>query len=1507
MRKLLEKLRPVWDRLRRMPKWMWGLVGVFALFLGTVIFAAYDGRRVHTPLALSEVKRPDDVKELAAFLARLEHIQQWQPTAASPERLTLVARFANRPENRGCSAFSELLRTTPGREPTLNDSLELLSRPATNGLLGKLRQDDPAAFAAALRRAVEPTVEADRESAYALFLDTEKSQKLIRRLEIATPAGEPGQLGRMWRATFDKSKTNRADWVDGLLTSGKAVTRLLDWYSLLERTTELPVSVDEHGAGLWFVRHREAGIEYDGFDSAFNGELQLRVTDAGGVRPIHTGVEMNGVRLERPAAGPVAANAPVRPREWPSPTIAPDQLARALTRLGLPDGYSYSNVRCNTEQGKYAVTFTATSRELDDCRFDGKWVIDGRTADEVRQSVRGLPETARTQFEQGLAKAVRFGEWPAQFTQEKADCWKAKVPVGVDDVSFSVRVNEQCRLRWHGVSAAADATAVAKLVAGSDTRLAPLAPLVAIERADMTETVMTGTLRVKSPRADKQPLTGVRWTVHPNGSARVELPPEAKAFLDASHKELPAPTTARPITPAEAREAVLAAVKSDYPLLVGSVSVTDVSVVEGVPWPRVSMTVGDWPALDLGSYPVAARPDGRTALTKALAQPNVSAEATRRWSEQHPRLGRVKVTFKGFDPGLGKVSLTVSTALALTDKSLSWPEEWKVSVGVWATDATDEWVNRFLEPQLATLEGWVNTALEQAAATTCRMRLRVKRDAFGFGRWLKLAPLAIQLDGTLDLVHVPLSAKVEGVQIDSDGLHWPSEMVGVVRVTIPAGPVALSDPQIRAILPSNAPARLLKGDFAALGDITYTIGCKITPPSIGGKDVTGDQLRLDNPWLHFAYVQAEVGGRLNNPKLSARGELCVLRQQVAKASFETSLTHLDVNAEVTTLGSNGWLPQFNGKLTMTKEVPVRVGAEMSVYGIHGKGHLQYTTDDPPRIEGEMRGDVLGFGLLLLQAKSDVKFENPELIGYAPVPFMPEWEFKATVNRRGITLEMVKKTPQGELRVQFEFPDAAAIDVEKIKARLQEIEQAATPASAEELAWLTQAEQPPPADKHTSDKQSSSDPAAGAPKPVAPPPPLKEPEPEPEPEGDPAATPPDPSKPSNPFNPMGRADSPKKPVLVPIPESGLDIELKDDWFRIFTKADGKTIVKLKNADAEITDHRGTYLFVGWYVGSKRVDLLATDVNGKWVKHIRCSDSTTVETVTDWTDRVSGMNLFGTDGPTTGDRVEWFARLYTVYDYTVKVWGEFDPTPPKATDGGYSYRFKTPELKTPTDEMFAWVRDGRLYRMRFQSTYVPEAEQTSALRKMVARTSGEGSQVLIAADPSADKLAVLQFQKDKTVLRPDLLGQPDLSIEMKLTTEPNFPRLGQVGRRLVLPSWKAGKPLPAGTCHVAGGGGCLVADGQFWLVPRAECTDAGSEQPVVRLDRETFNKWDSETKRHLPKGWQDSAARAQVPSDQVAAQVVAGWAKQRRAEEWGAVPMGLFLRLAEQPADPRPPSK
>jgi hypothetical protein len=467
----------------------------------------------------------------------------------------------------------------------------------------------------------------------------------------------------------------------------------------------------------------------------------------------------------------------------------------------------------------------------------------------------------------------------------------------------------------------------------------------------------------------------------------------------------------------------------------------------------------------------------------------------------------------------------------------------------------------------------------------------------------------------------------------------------------------------------------------------------------------------------------------------------------------------------------------------------------------------------------------------------------------------------------------------QLRIEFDYPDASAVDEDKERARLVELEQAARPATADELAWL----------KHPDQKQDLQPPPAPVPSRRAEPPAvlrILEAEPEPATPGAPAVK--------------------KRPEPLSVPESILGREVLGDSFRIFTKDDNKTLVQVKSADADVLNHALTHLLVAWYKDSPRVDLLTVDYERKRVEHVRCADSARVESVTNWTDRVAGLNLFPAGELTDADRVQFLTRREVLFDYTGLVWSESEPTQPVAQDGGYSIRFKSVDPKNPTDEHFVWESGGTVCRMQFATTYIPERDQTADLRRLVTRTREPGLVALIAADLANERLAGVQFVDNKRItLIPDLLKQPKNAIELRVTAEPGLPRLGQVGRRLVLPSWVTGQPLPTGTCHIAGEGACLVTDKQLWLVPVNECSDAGSRTPVTRLDRAAFDKWDSDTRRHLPKSWQDDAARALVPSEQVAAQAVASWAKQRRTGEWGANPMGLLVRLANQAGGAKAP--
>jgi hypothetical protein len=1462
-------------RLRRMSIRSRACLAVIALFALVMAFAAYDGRRRSGRLNLEQVSRPDDVRELESFLRRLQQIKAWKPAGAAQDKLVLVAEFANLPSNRQCKAFSDLLRITPGNNLILNDSLELLSRAATNELLPKLRQDNSQAFALSLEETLTPTLEAERDESIVALLNEEKSQKLLRRLDIVGPPSEPGRLGRLWRNAFGKSWTNRTDWVQEFVEKGRHIKRLADWYTLLERTQDLPLAPGANGAGLWFA---VSSIKYAGLNSTLNGKvqfrvpyqeglLQLRVPAQAGVSAmqlINTGLELNGLEIDEPPPEVAIGNAPLRIRGLPSPAIVPEQLARALYQLGLPEGFSLSNTSANKDVDGtgFLIRFTATSQVLKNCNFNSEWHITGQTLDEVKQSLVELPKKAREAFEESLRQTTKFGDWPVRFEKHKDHFWHARIKLANEELSFSVHADEHCRLQWYGLPAARDKTALLNQLLQHDTRLANFAPMASLDKVQITESNVSGQLRLGS-------LSGIEWRIWPNGQ-QVDLSPAAITYLGGVQRELPQPTGNETFTVDQARKSLEAAVAKEYVKLAPSVRVEDVRLMNDVAWARLSMTVADWPGLDLGSYPIAKSADCLTALSKAMSQENVRAEVQRSWSQQHPRFGRVSVKLKQFNPREPTLDLAVSSVLPLTGTQLPWEESLKVDqTGTWLSDTTEEIINRQLEPRLTDLEQAVNATLQNFAAANFVMKLKVKRDAFGRGRWLKLNPLGIVLDGKVSIGIIPIDMEVVGIKIDCMGLHWPMEVATTLRCTVTAGPVALSDPSLRLNLPQNAADRLLQGDYNALGDITYLIGCKITPPSFGGVDFSAGLARVDNPWLHVIYLQAELGGRLKDPKLVARGKLVAIEENdLATASFEASLTCLDVHAQLRTLNTYDWLPSLNGELTMTRQVPIRAEAEMFLARVPLRGWLVYTTQDPPRIEGEMIGPIPGLGTVKFEARSDAEFKNPVLIGHIPFPLLTGWMVKVTVTLDDIKFEFVKVTPTGQLVVRMEFPDASAIDVGRLATRLAELEQRAKPTSPEEHTWLERATpQPPPATpaqpQNTGQVQSR--------------PTLQVVDLDPVPQA-----------------PIDR----RRPEPIPI-ASDLDIKAFGDSFRIYTVKDGKDVVRLKNNDAAVPDPLHTRFLVAYYKDSTQIDLFALDPNLKWVHHIRCADCTTVKSVNDWTSQLAGLGFFR-EG--LSDH-ELLIRWEVVWDYALKSWSESEPTNPVAQDGGYSFRFKSQDPNHLQNELFTWAKGDRICSMEFLTNYISESEQNSNLRRLVSRTQEPGFHALIAADPAKDRLAVLKFQKGKVLLIPDFVKDPGRTIEMRQTIEPGCPRLGQVSRRLVLPTWgTTGQPVPTGTCYIGAEGACLVTEEneQLWLMRSSECTNKGTSAPVTQLNRKTFDEWDSDTKRHLPKNWQDKAARSLVPGEQIAKQAVASWAKQRLVTDpsssWGAQPIGLLFGLA-----------
>jgi hypothetical protein len=1472
-----------------------GISGVLAISW----LAAYDGRRIRGQIKLEKIEHPDDVRELSSFMERLEEIKNWQPHASDKTRLELVGLFSNLHSNQQFGSFSDLIRVMPKNEPTLNDSLELLSRPATNNLLSKLRINDNAAFIRLMKTALEPVIEADRDAAFSGILNQDRTKKMMRRLELINPPTEPGMFGQIWRNVFGQKRSNQTDWVNELLASGKHVHRLADWYSNLGKTSELPLEINKKGEGLWFSRHTKGGIDFNGFSSTLNGQLQLRFAGSNAsnesMNVINTGLEINGLKV---APSNQQTDTTVQIHYAPTPTIDTEQLYRALIQLGLPSGFYLHNIKCSSDKLSFKVNIMATSRELNNCSFNWNWIVGSKNIDDIKLGKQELAQISRAAFDNSLTYTTQYGDWNVRFDQANNDFRQAKLLLGNDEVSFSTFIDDQCRLHWHGMSTARDATTLLNCILRHDDRLAKYSPLIFLDEVQFKNANLSGKLIIKSLARDQPDHTGITWTITPNGIARISVSEATLAYLEACKQQLPFPAVAQPFTTEQAKISIESTIKNNYNNIAFSVKVDDVRQMNGIPWVRLSMTIADWPSINLGSYPVATQTDTQSALTKAFSRDNVQSQVQQIWSKDHPRLGKVKVEFKSFDLKKALLILNVSPQFGLLKQhQLNWTEQWTATSEGWESDMSEELINRHLEAGLTKLELLVNNAIKEAANTSFDINLKVNRNAFGLDRWLKLSPLCVSLDGQIKLPSIHLGVEAVGVKLDCDGLHWPLELATICQLTIPAGQVAISDPSLRIVLPQNAANQLRLGEYRALGDITYLLGGKFTPPSYGGKNITGakefnsselsgsegeaslgkynvgtksltsTQLRLDNPWLHLIYLQAELGGRLNNPKVEARGKLVLVEQNdLATAQFESSLTKLDVRAQLRTLEvRNSWLPQFDGALVITRQAPLQANARMSLAGVPLSGKLRYTLEEPPHIDGEMSGNVPMIGWINLNAKSDAKFYNPELTGYIPT-WSNGWSLKVTLNRSRATYRFVKITNSGELIVQIEYPDAASFSEDKIKARLAEVEQQAKPANENEISILTISKDK----KNTTVKF----------------PPIKIPR-------SIFVMP----KPSNPMQVNGGKPQEQRPVPIPIANGTLESETLGDSFRLYTKIDNKTVVKLNKVSSKINSPDRTVMYAFRYNTTPRVDLITFDYDAKRVQHICCSSTTTIKSINDCTKTLSHLNLFPPEELKDDELMQLSIRFEACVLYIHLNFIEAEPTIPASNDGGYSIQYKSENSNSVKNEIFLWLNGNNINGIEFTPEYLPKDVTMSSLRRLTKTTQESGIMFLIAADLDKKLIAVINNCDNEITFNPDLLKQASGTIKLKFNSEEGRDGAIEVSRRLILSSWQYGTPLPNGTCYIAGEGGCLVTEKEFLLIPISECNEASNRNPIMRLSRASFDKWDSATKRHLPVNWQDEAFRTKLTNEDIASQAVASWDRLRRTDVWGAKPIGLLMGLAE----------
>lgn len=1448
----------------------------------------------------SGLTQPSSIRTLCRLAEEIDGVEEWVPASAHEDAVESLAGFLEVALTEQATAVEthELLRQPDSSGGSrLNPTVLLIASQIDSDGWVRLRAEPIAKRKSSLKRYAEQAVVQRRKQAKQALLSRPEAQELLQSAGASAWPSEIGWLRRTSCWMFRKAPRDRELWLDEFLAAIRPLQQRERWYARLEGITELPFATKDH-SGLWL--RRTAGTEtirFNGHDSRLDFTLWLRfagsaapgvavnpLNDASaGYTDLDTGLRFFGVNLDLDEKQEVHLRHPL-----PRPLIHHDLFAGFLRALGVGNMFALRELTVQPEgEEAFTINLTLHHRELPGFSFQTSLQLQ-QSGPILENAVRSLHQQAVERLCDHVRQMPSFDGLQWKIT-DRGDEGPMQVRIHLPEssnsshldlprssVSLCLSVTDRGNLTWSGMPTLEESAGLVKTLATSHPTLSKCKPLLTLDSVTVngSPAILSGRLRVQGKAAGlKEDRAGVRWWIAANGSSGVQMTEDVEEYLRECATILgrtaPPPGTPAPNT-TRLKRAIETLLQRKYPEIKDQVKVVTLTEAGGRAWLRLGVTIGDWPTIELDPVPLQGEAEIEHRLEVMLGARSVQDAAARVWGGQwaHPKYGKVRATLTEWSPEEAKARVACRLLLPFLDDVLTWDEAAQFRSDRWIRDRELE-LGELLEGKIATIEEQLRKAFREYG--NLDIELGVDRNGFGPNRWLQLAPPALKLRGRIVLPYLnSCAAGADGIRIDQEGVHWPEKVYGCYLGTFPLGSIAISDPKITLKIPEEV-WRNIGGDrdWRAAFQTTVLLGAKITPPvpptPPGVKEQTNGQVRLDNPWLPFFYVEADLGGRIANPRFEAKAEVKLLRNYTAAtANLEADLSPSDSQRLVARLETGTRiipeLPRLDGELRLSRREGCQIEAGFSCLGVDAAGRFRYRWESELAFVdvvgyADVGIPVPGFGLIPLRrvrlhGQTDLGLRKYDLVGRASmnVPWPAESaEVEIRVHwRDGVSFRFYWE--DGGQTAEF------TVEVPSLNALSENALQQAYELSQRKPKKSTEAE-----------RRSMS---------YTPPKPLE----------------------SKSYNGESEADAmtrggtnvgPAAPEDEPRPAGGGSLEVSPDGEFLRFHVNDRVLLRVKSADLGLKDFQRCWYCI-WF-GETRRTLLVFDRHQDQLFLARCLNDKSLDGKEDLWGRLGGLKqLFP---PNTRKIEDCTLGWYTTINFVDLMLRGANLEPPTRDAGGCTIVERDRRVPGGEIRYFSWIREGGYRSVVVQSHLVVPAEQNETLWRRLSKLAPERQVRLIAA--TEKRLALLEAaEAGQYFLYLDPEGAPGKKLPLEVIEEEDA--FDRCYAWTALAAWK--HDWSFGDCigWIGPEGGCINDGSDFWLLPTRR---PGAAQPdeAIRLTRKQFDDWSDESVRLLPRSRQTVAARKALKSEEVARLAVRDW-RPLRQEGWGANPMGLLVGLA-----------
>ena len=743
--------------------------------------------------------------------------------------------------------------------------------------------------------------------------------------------------------------------------------------------------------------------------------------------------------------------------EWPPESCFVDAvvLVRMLHDLGLARQFRVANASAApTEEDKreaIRLSCRIVHPDVTGFRYDLSFVwgtedLEG-SIQELKSELRGL--VSSPSFDEAVTQMPRLRGVPVQIShsQDAGTSWKCQLAYPFGKLSLDLVISANGEFRLVGRPTQTECRSIAERLFSLKPEFGELVHLVVIDNCevDMVSANLSGTLSILGSAIDAATdLRRVRWSIRrADAVPQVDFTRDELVYLRGITKRLDQLPNADPDDVKSVVKHVAEYLEHVYPALLGLVDVMPLERRDGAPTNLIllRLQIGDWPEVCLGPKKLTVD-NIKSVIDELLSPENVRQQATEQWEAARTRVSLfgVECSMTGWNPGKSDEGdqrrtpeATISSTIQFPIGGAQNPQASRITLAQWREVVVarrnvggdlrrwqrfvvdrDNVRRQFSEDQLcrqltSTLEETerlLSDTLSTVFQRSCKVT--VERDGFGIGRWLSVNPPAVRIALELDIPLLPVSVRAGQILIDQTDpfVHYPEEWTVRYLRTFYTPKLNISDPMIRVNFRHKS----------------LTLGCKITPPlppllkPLGGNkpgkssdqlkatadawlrksglQISSFTLRPDNAWLHIVYLETELGVRLKDPAVSAKGHIQVLEfHRAASADLTVALAEPSVSANLTAEGSSfAEFPiTFSGGMKLDR-TGMTMDTKYNIVGASLEGLMRYdleTSEAPIRIDGRIQLPLIGkadahcksnLSLTNVYVSSEGKARAPRVLG-----------------------------------------------------------------------------------------------------------------------------------------------------------------------------------------------------------------------------------------------------------------------------------------------------------------------------------------------------------------------------------------------------------------------------------------------------------------------------------------------------------------------------------------------